>query len=87
MADEPLWEALRSCRLRLADEAGVPPYAVFHDATLKEFVRLRPDSSAALLGIHGVGQKKLESYGEVFLAVLAEHPRSRTDPVRQARIG
>ena len=73
-ADEQLWEALRSCRLQLADEAGVPPYVVFHDATLKELVRTRPDSPAAMLRLHGIGQTKLDRYGEAFLAVLAEHP-------------
>ena len=73
-AEESLWEALRECRLRLADQAGLPPYVVFHDATLKEFVRLRPASLDAMLRVHGVGQAKLERYGEAFLAVLAEHP-------------
>ncbi len=73
--DEPLWEALRECRLRLADQAGLPPYVVFHDATLREFVRLRPASLDAMLRVHGVGQSKLERYGEEFLAVLAEHPQ------------
>ena len=69
-ADERLWDALRECRLRLAKEADVPPYIVFHDATLREFVRTRPRSRAALLELHGVGQAKLDRYGEAFLAVL-----------------
>ena len=73
-AEEPLWEALRACRLQLANQADVPPYVVFHDATLKEFVRLRPASLDAMLQVHGVGQAKLDRYGEAFLAVLAEHP-------------
>ena len=79
--DEPLWEALRECRLRQADQAGLPPYVVFHDATLKEFIRLRPASLEAMLQVHGVGQSKLERYGEAFLAVLAEHPA----PAQQAQ--
>ena len=58
-ADEQLWEALRECRLRLATEANVPPYVVFHDATLKEFVRARPNSLDAMLALHGVGQASL----------------------------
>ncbi len=70
-ADEAVWEALREARRSLAEEAGVPPYVVFHDATLKEFVRVRPDSLDAMLGIHGVGQAKLDRYGEAFLAVIA----------------
>jgi len=72
-ADQQLWEALRETRRELSQEAGVPPYVVFHDTTLKEFVRLRPDSLAALLGVHGVGKAKLERYGEAFLAAIAEH--------------
>lgn len=52
----------------------------FHDATRKEHMRLRPDSPATMLGIHGVGQAKLERYGEAFQAVLAEHPTSGTGP-------
>ena len=72
-ADEVLWEALRECRLRLADDASVPPYVVFHDATLKEFVRLRPASRDAMLEVHGVGQAKLDRYAEPILAVIAAH--------------
>ena len=69
--DEPLWQALKSCRLNLADEAKVPPYVVFHDATLKEFVRTRPQTLDAMLELHGVGQAKLERYGSAFLKVIA----------------
>ena len=78
-ADERLWEALRDCRLRLAKEADVPPYVVFHDATLKEFVRARPRSLDAMLALHGVGQAKLERYGQAFLATLAAHEDPRPD--------
>ena len=78
-ADERLWEALRDCRLRLAKEADVPPYVVFHDATLKEFVRARPRSLDAMLALHGVGQAKLDRYGQAFLATLAAHE----DPARE----
>ena len=72
--DQALWDALRECRLRLADEASVPPYVVFHDATLKEFVRLRPQSRAAMLAVHGVGEAKLDRYADAFLEVIAAHP-------------
>ncbi|MCZ6890181.1 MAG: DNA helicase RecQ [Gammaproteobacteria bacterium] len=71
-ADQPLFELLRDCRKRLAEEAGVPPYVIFHDATLIEMVRARPASSDELLTLHGVGQAKLERYGEMFLGLLAE---------------
>ena len=69
---QPLWDALRECRSRLAKDAGVPAYVIFHDATLKEMVRLRPASLEDLAAVHGVGQKKLDSYGDAFLEVLAE---------------
>ena len=71
-ADQPLWEALRDLRTRLSREAGVPPYVIFHDATLREMVRLRPASPAEFLALQGVGEKKLERYGESFLQVLRE---------------
>ena len=71
-ADQPLWDALRELRSRLAKEAGLPAYVIFHDATLKEMVRLRPGSLGQLAELHGVGQKKLESYGAVFLELLAD---------------
>ncbi|MYA30113.1 MAG: DNA helicase RecQ [Gammaproteobacteria bacterium] len=69
--DEPLWQALKACRMALADEARVPPYVIFHDATLREFVRTRPRSREAMLELHGVGQAKLERYGSAFLEVIA----------------
>ena len=74
LGDSALWEALRETRLKIAEDAGVPPYVVFHDATLKELVRLRPGSPDAMLQVHGVGQAKLDRYGEAFLAVIAAHP-------------
>lgn len=67
---DPLFEALRTLRRDLALEAGVPPYVVFHDATLREMAALRPASMAALGEITGVGARKLEAYGEAFLAVI-----------------
>ena len=72
-ADMRLWEALRKCRTRLARAADVPPYVVFHDATLRELVRARPLSPAAMLAVHGVGEAKLERYGAAVLQVLTEH--------------
>ncbi|MCW8126301.1 DNA helicase RecQ [Microbulbifer halophilus] len=71
-ADEPLWEALRACRKRIADEQGVPPYVVFHDATLRGMVAARPQTPDQLLAVSGVGDSKLERFGEDFLGVLRE---------------
>ncbi|HWV15351.1 MAG TPA: DNA helicase RecQ [Cellvibrio sp.] len=70
--DQPLWNALRACRKRLAEEHGVPPYVIFHDATLREMLAFRPLTQEQLLSITGVGQSKLERFGEEFLAVIRE---------------
>ena len=74
--DQGLWEKLRDLRLRLAEAAGVPPYVIFHDATLKEMVRLRPSSPEDLLTLHGIGQTKLDRYGTAFLQTLQEDKES-----------
>ena len=82
--DQPLWDALRECRAKLASEAGVPAYVIFHDATLKEMVRLRPASLEDLLAVHGVGQRKLDRYGAVFLDVLSQRGDERGEPAGYA---
>ena len=64
--DIPLWEALKAQRLDLAQEYGVPPYVIFHDATLLEIVRQRPSTMADMSKISGVGQQKLQRYGKFF---------------------
>jgi ATP-dependent DNA helicase RecQ len=70
--DGDLWDALKRCRKRLADEQGVPPYVIFHDATLMEMMEYRPRTEQQLLSINGVGQAKLERYGKAFLEVIGE---------------
>ncbi|MFI1356830.1 DNA helicase RecQ [Streptomyces sp. NPDC020898] len=67
----PAFEALRAWRAEQAREQGVPAYVIFHDATLREIVSIRPGSVAELGGISGVGEKKLATYGEGVLAALA----------------
>ncbi|MEL6868331.1 MAG: DNA helicase RecQ [Pseudomonadota bacterium] len=71
-ADEPLWEALRACRQTLATAHDVPPYVIFHDKTLHEMLVQRPQNDAQMLAISGVGQTKLERYGEAFLTILRD---------------
>jgi ATP-dependent DNA helicase RecQ len=68
--DQRRFEALRNWRLEQAREQGVPPYVVFHDRTLLEIASREPSSLAALGGVAGVGQAKLERYGVAVLAVL-----------------
>ncbi len=70
--DQNLWNALRSCRKRLAEEHGVPPYVIFHDATLREMLEFRPTTESELLSITGVGHSKLERFGDEFLEVIRE---------------
>ncbi|MFL0586440.1 DNA helicase RecQ [Sphingomonas olei] len=71
--NDPLFEALRTCRRELAQEAGVPPYVIFHDSVLREMAATRPASLSALGRLTGVGQRKLDAYGEPFLRVIREH--------------
>ena len=70
---QQLWDALRECRKRLAEELNVPPYVIFHDATLKEMLDSRPMCRMDLLTITGVGQSKLDKYGGEFIEVICQH--------------
>jgi ATP-dependent DNA helicase RecQ len=65
-----LFQALRAARSRLARAQGVPPYVIFHDATLIALASRRPQSLAALADIPGMGERKIERYGATVLAVL-----------------
>ncbi|HWK50968.1 MAG TPA: DNA helicase RecQ [Steroidobacter sp.] len=73
-ADQALFDRLRALRKKLADQSGVPPYVIFHDATLREMVRRAPPTLAEFANIPGVGQAKLARYGQLF-----------TDEIRSAR--
>ena len=69
---DPLFEALRTRRRELAQESKVPPYVIFHDSVLRDMAERRPDSLSALGTISGVGERKLEAYGDAFLQVIRE---------------
>ena len=71
--DEALYDELRARRVLLASEQGVPPYVVFHDASLIEMAVAKPRSMEAFSTITGVGQAKLARYGEEFLLIIAGH--------------
>ncbi len=75
---DPLFEALRARRRELAAEAGVPPYVVFHDSTLREIAAARPSSLAELARVQGVGEAKLTRYGEAMLAAVAGFEEAAT---------
>ncbi|MBU2677661.1 MAG: DNA helicase RecQ [Gammaproteobacteria bacterium] len=70
-ADQSLFDALRECRKEIADQLGLPPYVIFHDATLMQMAEHRPTTEAAMLSINGVGAVKLARYGKEFLEIIA----------------
>ncbi|WP_427921931.1 DNA helicase RecQ [Streptomyces sp. cg40] len=69
---QPAFEALRAWRAEQAREQGVPAYVIFHDATLREIATVWPTSVGQLGEISGVGEKKLATYGEGVIGVLAD---------------
>ena len=71
--DRDLFERLRAVRLDIARERGVPPYVIFHDATLREMARLQPRTLSALLEVKGVGARKADDLGALFLAAIKAH--------------
>jgi ATP-dependent DNA helicase RecQ len=68
----PLFEALREERARQAKLQGVPPYVIFHDTTLRAMAMARPTHPHDMLNLPGVGQGKLDRYGDAFLKVVQE---------------
>ena len=75
--DQELWEELRECRKYLAEEHNVPPYVIFHDATLKEMLDMMPMSGSELLTLTGVGDSKLEKYGADFIEIICRYAKTR----------
>nr|WP_216660562.1 MULTISPECIES: ATP-dependent DNA helicase RecQ [unclassified Brenneria] len=71
--DRKLFAKLRKLRKSIADEANIPPYVVFSDATLLEMAELMPITAAELLNINGVGQRKLERFGSPFMTMIRDH--------------
>ncbi len=80
--DQPLFETLRALRRTLADKQGVPGYVIFHDATLREMAAMKPATTGAFLALNGVGEKKLDAYGETFMKVIAEEHAPAEEPLR-----
>ncbi|MEP7706749.1 RQC domain-containing protein [Paraglaciecola sp. 25GB23A] len=71
--DQQLVAILKADRKRLADAANLPPYAIFSDRTLNEMAHYFPHSQESLLRIHGVGQAKLDKYGDHYLALISDY--------------
>ena len=76
--DQELWDELRDCRKYLAEEHNVPPYLIFHDATLKEMLDIMPMSGSELLTITGVGDSKLEKYGADFIEIISRYANANS---------
>jgi ATP-dependent DNA helicase RecQ len=89
VADEhaPLLSALKAKRRALAETQGVPAYVIFPDRTLIEMAERRPGTLDQMMGITGVGAKKLESYGAAFLAVITGADAAPLHPARMRLAG
>ena len=68
--DGMLFERMRDKRKQLADKQGVPPYVIFSDKTLVELAANMPENSSEMLSIHGIGEVKMQRYGNVFLELI-----------------
>jgi len=73
--DRELFEMLRKLRRKIAVEKGVPAYIVFGDVTLRDMARRKPLTPGDFLKVNGVGDKKCEEYGALFLAAIKEYSR------------
>jgi ATP-dependent DNA helicase RecQ len=71
--DRALFDRLRAVRLEIARARGVPPYVIFHDTTLRELARLKPQSLEALRAVYGVGVRKADDLGDTFLEAIRAH--------------
>lgn len=80
---EACFERLRQLRKQIAEEEGVPPYAIFHDSVLRQMCQLLPSNLTDLKKIKGMGEQKLEKYGSRFLAMLLEETKKRTQPPKR----
>jgi ATP-dependent DNA helicase RecQ len=70
---EELWQSLRKLRRQIAEEQGVPPYVIFHDATLMEMITYQPRTHEQMAAISGVGKRKLELYGDAFIEAIQQY--------------
>ena len=77
--EKALFESLRALRMSIAQERGVPPYVVFNDSTLREMSLNKPTNRHELLGIRGIGQKKLDEFGRTFIDAIEKHLSGTSD--------
>jgi ATP-dependent DNA helicase RecQ len=74
-----LFSFLRNERQRLAQQAGVPPFVIFSDRTLREMALYFPDTDEKMMNISGVGQAKLEKYGDSFMTIIEMYKHMHPD--------
>ncbi len=75
--DKDLFARLRFLRKQIADKENIPPYVVFNDATLEEMAQFTPTTKAEMLDINGVGERKLERFGDAFMNLIQLHLAAR----------
>ncbi len=73
VANVELFNALRQLRKQIADSEGLPPFVIFHDATLREMCEAMPESEREMRSVKGVGAAKYEKYGLAFLQLIREY--------------
>ncbi len=78
-ADTPLFDALRLHRSELAQQQSVPPYVILHDKTLHAICELRPENTAQLAEIPGIGARKLELYGDDLIRITQQHSGNHSE--------
>ena len=83
--DQTLFDQLRTLRRELASERGVPPYIIFSDVALRHMAREYPTTLAEFGLMHGVGEKKLIEYGELFTQAIATY--LETNPKKEFESG
>lgn len=71
--DRALFDALKAARLDLARQSSVPAFVILPDRSLLDMVHLKPERRDQMMMVHGVGQAKLDKYGDVFLGVIRGH--------------
>ena len=76
---EELFELLRQLRRTVAQQQGVPPYLIFSDATLQEMAEKRPLTDYDMVQVSGVGERKLQNYGDVFIAEIRRYVMEKTN--------
>src|SRR5690625_4458825 len=84
--NEELFNILRALRKRIADEKNVPPYVLFSDATLRDLCRYFPATKEDMLEIKGIGERKYEQYGEVFMTAITEWEHDNPNIKSKVRI-